>query len=452
MKKNMVALFLGALSVVSLGESRTAYIMVDSGLSLDSVKVTGIVKESSSSEKQFTQSGILNASADEKITINVAEATEYQSYGGTKYIKLAIDGVEGTDDVKFVLGYPIEGRDIPTYMIIASEDIKTATVDGGSIEDLFNTETRSLEDLVDAGDYTYDTFPGRELSQDTRISGVVVGEQPMEESEQPSNIVDLYSKNGELDDAINKVNGGAAINPTNSNQNSEFELWAIKTDENGDIIPTYDENGDPIYRVNQDGSYALDKDGNPMYEGERVLLFTSKESGDEAPLYGDLRSINNSTPQGELYPGGYSSPFEGHDHYVYDIDVRFKNANGETININNEAVDIGLGTGSDKYKWQFYNLEDVTLSFYGGNNFYFNMKGDAVGIVPPSGSNPDDIPLPVAEEFYAIDDEGGFKERSADITSKYESSEKFRSSNVKMKVMTESGSNEKNYEIEGIKE
>lgn len=452
--KKTALLFLG-VSLICMAESRTAYIMVDKDLDLSEVKVSGIIKESGSSEKKFTESGITSAGLGEKITITLDEATEYKAYGDTRYIKLEIDEVENTDGVKFVLGYPVSGKDIPTYVVIASQNIKDADINGDSLEELFQKETRDMENLVSAGDYDYDSFPGRELQKDTRISGVVIGEQPMDDSILPSNIVDLYSKEGgELDDTVNKVTGGAEINPNNSNTNSEFELWAVKTDVDGNVV--YKEPLVP--RLNQDGNEAKDENGNTVYEAERVLLYTSKDSGDENPLYFDLRSVvpvkkNDNYKDGDVPVETGSSLYMGdpsdedpYKHFVFDIDVRFKGSG--TININNKPVDVGLG---DK-KWQFYNVADVNLTFNGGNSFYFGLKGDEVGIVPPDGSNPGDIPLPLSEEFYAIEDSGDFKEGEAEIISTYENTTRRRKTNIIMKVMTETGSTERNYEIENIDE
>ncbi len=455
MRKKVFLIASMILSLASFGEERTAYILVPSSLALEDVKVTGIVKDGGDETnllKDVTAEGDTLLTLDElrdseEIGV-VVQNSSMSSYGDTKYVEVVVANIEGGDDVKFAMGYPLDGREIPTYTYIASSDVKdNSTIDGN-----FHDESIMTMDVIDATDFTYDTFPGYELTDDVRISGFVVGEEEMDSAALPSNIVDIYSKNGELEDAINKVIGGAAINPTNSDKNSEFELWAVKTDENGDVIPTYDENDQIIYRQNQDGSYALDKDGNKIPEGERVLLFTSKDSGEENPLYIDLRNIKSEDiGAGEqFYPSGsYPAPF---DNLVFDIDVRFKNANGETININNEDVPIGLGTGSDKYKWQFYNMEDVTLTFYGGNNIYFNFKGDSVGIIPPDGSDPSDIPLPVAEELYVIEDTGDLKEREAELISKYQGTERKRTTNVKMKVMTSTGSGEKNFEIETMEE
>ncbi len=442
------------LSLASFGEERTAYILVPSSLALEDIKVTGIVKDGTTETnilKEVTAEGeellTLDTLRDsEEIGVVVQDST-MPSYGDTKYVEVVVANIEGEDDVKFAMGYPLEGREIPTYTYIASSDVK----DNTTIDTNFHDESVMTMDVIDAADFTYDTFPGYELTDDVRISGFVVGEEEMDSAALPSNIVDLYSKNGELEDAINKVLGGAAINPTNSNQNSEFELWAVETDEYGNVIPTYDDNGEIIYRVNQDGSYALDADGNKIPEGNRVLLFTSMDSG-ENPIYIDLRSVNDGDIEAgeQFYPSNdYPAPY---DYLVFDIDVRFKNAQGETININNENVPIGLGSGADKYKWQFYNMEDVTLTFYGGNNIYFNFKGDSVGIIPPDGSDPSDIPLPVAEELYVIEDTGEFQEREAELISKYQGVVRKRTTNVKMKVLTESGSTEKNFEIETIEE
>ncbi len=455
------------LSLASFGEERTAYILVPSSLALEDIKVTGIVKDGT------TETNILKevtAEGEEVLTLDTLRDSEeigvvvqdsmMSSYGDTKYVEVVVANIEGGDDVKFVMGYPLEGKEIPTYTYIASSDVK----DNTTIDTNFHDESVMTMDVIDASDFTYDTFPGYELTDDVRISGFVVGEEEMDSAALPSNIVDIYSKNGELEDAINKVLGGAAINPTNSDKNSEFELWAVETDAEGNVIPTYlkDEGGEYIldssgnkqiiYRMNQDGSYALDADGNMIPEGNRVLLFTSKDSDGEGPEYIDLRNIKdeNIGAGEQFYPSDDYPPL--FENLVFDIDVRFKNAQGETININNEDVPIGLGSGADKYKWQFYNMEDVTLTFYGGNNIYFNFKGDSVGIIPPDGSDPSDIPLPVAEELYVIEDTGEFQEREAELISKYQGVVRKRTTNVKMKVMTSAGSGEKNFEIETIDE
>jgi len=474
------------LSILSLAETRTAYILVPGDLNPEEVKVSGVIKDGN---VLFTEAGAVDTG--EEVDVTVVESTTYPAYGDTKYIKMSVEGVEDTAEVKFMMGYEsgTEGG-IPRYTIISSSDIK----DNTEVQDAFyGTETTEGINGLEMMDFNiitsynnYDTFPGRELTgEDTVLSGFVVGDQVIDdENTEPSNIVDIYYKKDE-ESPYNVVDGGAGISPTASDQNSEFELWAIKVygpgDDEGKPVLALDSNGNKIQRTDGAGNllYALGSDGNeikddagnsvPLWEPERVLIYTSKDTDEDIILGGDLRTINfdegqvfptdtldtaittfQSATEGDLNTGTrYDSDWEGFPHYKFDVRVRFKNANGEELDINGEPVDLGSGSGQDRYQWQFYELDGVELYFNGGQKFTFGMDGTHVIIIPGDGI---EVPTPVEQKIYVMEDSGKLMEGDATITSKYEDTVKYRTSNVKMKVMTESGITEKNYEIENIKE
>lgn len=415
MRRKIVALFLGALGIIAMAETRTAYILVPNTLDTSEVKVTGIIKESPSSEIYFSEIGVDDP--DTEIAVVVGDSSEYSAYTGTKYIKMSIDGIESTDEVKFILGYPVDNGGIPTYTIVSSSEIK----DSEQMQENFEDEAISGLDMIDMSNMgshsNYDDFPGKELSEDITISGFVVGNSERDESIDPSNIVDIYYKTGDIGDPVNIVNGGAPINPTGSPKNNEFQLWAIKTDEDGEIVYEI-VNGEEV----------------PV----RTLLYSNK--GDETPLFGDFSDKNYT--KGQLYPSDdLEDPYEN---FVFDVVVRFQGG-GNSLNINGEDVTFSEAG----FKWEFYNIDDVALSYGGsGNQFYFGFEGDSIIIVPEDPNV--DVPPPVSEELYVIENAAVSTEDDTVMTSKYQGAVKTRTSSIKMRVL--SGASEKSYEIEHIDE
>lgn len=464
------------LSALALSETRTAYILVPSNLNPADVKVSLI----NDSNETFTEV------SDE---VTVVATSDYPTYDNTQYIKMTLDGVADSEEVKFMMGYESgEENGIPRYTIISSSDIK----DNAEIQDAFygseDAEGINGLQMLDFSEITsyneYETFPGKELtSEDVVLSGFVVGDQVIsDDNTEPSNIVDIYYKQDE-DSPYNVVDGGAGISPTASDQNSEFELWAIKVygpdagddegkpvlalDSNGEKIQRTDGAGNLLYALGSNGNEILDTSGNPipLWEPERVLIYTSKDTEEDIILGGDLRTIDFD--EGQVFPSEdldtaittsqsanegdpttgerYDSDWEGFPYYKFDVRVRFKNANGEELDINGEPVDLGSGSGPDKYQWQFYELDGVELYFNGGQKFTFGMDGTHVIIIPGDGV---DVPTPVEQKIYVMEDTGKFMEGDATMTSKYEDTVKYRTSNIKMKVMKKSG--EEHYEIENI--
>ncbi len=415
MKRLSVLIFVFVMPILSFSDTLTAYILVPSYVNTTDIEVVGIAK---SNEEKFEETGSIELS-DPTINVTLTDVSStYESYGETKYIEFKVDNGNNGElgSVKFMLGYVDTSGAIDSYTIISSSDMK----DNSTIESNVNDNNIEGLDIIDisnlSGYDTYDTFPGMELEDDMRITGFTVGDIEMDTSTLPSNIVDIYYKDGDIGDAVNVVSGGAPINPNASDSNNRFRLYAVKTDSDGNI--QYDETGDSI----------------------RTLLYANKtKNTDEQPIYGDISDAS----KGQLYPDDDLTP--PYDYYRFDVIVRFKGGN-ETLDINGEIVRLSeVG-----FTWEFQNMEEVNLIKSGNNSYYFGFEGDEIIIIP---EDPDaEVPPPVGEEIIVIEDSGEFQEGQVDITSKYKESNKVRTTKVKMKVLTESGTTEKNYEIEGIDE
>ncbi|GLI57675.1 hypothetical protein PM10SUCC1_31890 [Propionigenium maris DSM 9537] len=461
------------LSALAFAETRTAYILVPHNLNPEDVKVSGII----SGGDTFTQDNT-------GVTVTDTDPSDYTAYGDTtKYLKLAVGGEDADDvkltsgdEVKFMLGYESgEEAGLTRYTIIASPDIEDYH---DEIQAGVSAETEYMNglEIMEFGNITgydnYETFPGRELTSDPTIySGFVVGDQKMDETGEPSNIVDIYYAKGDPgDNPINVVDGGASLNP-GTGQDNEFQLWSLRVESKV---------------LNDDGTYTytylktVGEETIPTEtreEADRVLLYSNHTSAtDETPLYSDFSEFSPSESpiegvfysEGESYVAsdGISYPYGYYDNFVFDVSVRFQgdkvpmlDENGEivydkngkmvmvspSVIINGEDV---LDGGGKQFYWSFNNTSDVTLEYLGGQ-ILFNFKGDSIIVVPEDGQ---DVPEPIAQKIYVMDDGGKFMEGDATITSKYEGTVKYRTSNIKMKVMTGSSTTEKNYEIESIEE
>lgn len=450
------------LSVLAFADTRSALVLVPNDLNAEDVKVLGIIK-SGNDESQIYYKQKLD-SLGEAVTdidgnivieksgnVTLAESDKYIAYGSTKYLEMSLGGLEPTDDVKFMLGYESGEEDgVPRYTIISSSDIKNNT----DIQDAFEDSEDPIVglDMLDFGRINsydnYDTFPGKELTKEESLySGFVVGDKVMEDTSDPSNIVDIYYAQGDPEDAINVVDGGASINPTVANQNNTFEVWVVKTDADGNIL--YE---------------TVDGEEVPI----RVLIYSN--TGEEDTLYSDFREDKKEGiefEEGQWFPSDdLVPPFgEDHEYFVFDISVRFQNdpipavdADGNfiydekgkqvmvapSLYVNGEDV---LTAGN--YRWTFENVSELTLDYLGKNEFIFNLGGQHVIIIPDDGQY---VPPAIAQKVYVMEDDGKLIEGEMGITSTYENTVKTRKSNIIMKVMTESGTTEKNYEIENIEE
>jgi len=449
------------LSVLSLAEERTVNILVPGDLAVEDVKVIGIVKDGSAesqiyyrqqldSDGEVVLDGDGNVVIEKSSGVNVTDSTKYTAYGDTKYIELTLSDLGETEEVKYMIGYESGDEDgLTRYTIISSPDIKGDQDIHDEFESSDPLQGLEVMDFVmsSSSHNTYDSFPGKELTeQESILSGFVVGDAMIEDTTDPSNIVDIYYAPGDPEDAINVVDGGASINPTVANQNNTFEVWAVKTDEDGNIL--YE---------------TVDGEVVPV----KVLLYSN--TGKDDPLYSDFREDKKDGvefEEGTWFPSDdLNPPFGDYEHFVFDISVRFQNDPIPAVDADGNFIydDKGklvmvepslLVNGVDvmtagNYRWTFENVSELTLDYLGKNEFIFNLGGEHVIIKPEDGQY---VPPAIAQKIYVMDDEGKFLEEEATVVSQYEDTVKYRTSNVKMKVMTEAGTTERNYEITGIKE
>jgi len=477
------------LSALAYAETRTAYVLVPGDLEVEDVKVTGIIKIGNTESQiyyrqQLDNDGnviyekVLDEEGKEtgiekpaivKQGVEIKETDDYPEYGDTKYIEMSADGLEGSDEVKFMLGYESgEEGGLTRYTIIASPDIGDYHDEiqaGVTAETDYMKGLEIMEFGNIAGYDNYETFPGRELISDATIySGFVVGDQKMDETGEPSNIVDIYyAKADPGEKPINVVDGGASLNP-GTGQDNEFQLWSLRVVSN---VP--DEDGKYTY-LTETGEETKNSE-----EAEKVLLYSNHTSAtDETPLYSDFSEFSPSEKptegvfysEGESYEAsdGKSYPYGIYENFVFDVSVRFQgdkvpkldekgnivyDKNNKMVMVSPSVIINGedvLDGGGKQFYWSFNGTSDVTLEYLGGQ-ILFNFEGENIVIIPEDGQ---DVPEPIAQKIYVMEDAGKFMEGNATMTSKYEDTTKYRTSNIKMRVMKKSESNDKNYEIENI--
>lgn len=388
MKKIILFLILASLSNAA---ERRVYLTVPNTLSTGDLNITGI-------HQYEDDSGYLQSEVIQKAGNTVSEGVpievEDHDYGGElKTLEIILEGydednpegIKEEDNVKVSFSYKLPDSD--SYAYITTADAK----DDPIIQNKFDT-TQSLENLIDASDFTYDTFPGYVIEDTKKLSGVVVGREEVSLSTEPSNIMDKFEIPFDPEDEVNDVNSvsGLSINPNNSKDNNEFELY----DENGQLI------------------YIMKKDIGVSYDPEPVIL--------------------NELDKNEILPIVYQG-------YADKMVIRFKGQGKITIN----GVEIDVSDGDRR--WVFTNLEDITIGYDGtGNNFTFEFSGSKVGITPPPGV----VIPPVPKAAFVTGTPLAKTNFQAGMTTEAQNTSRERISDIKINILNKSES----FQVDGIAE
>lgn len=178
----------------------------------------------------------------------------------------------------------------------------------------------------------------------------------------------------EMVKTMNNDFGGRQLFAGTSNNKEPFTVKYFETDSEGNDImePVVDEDGNPVYETNEDGTQVLDEDGNPVQKQQpKEISFEERVHGrSRAEVYFNDRPINEFTD---------SSKFNGAGGIYIDVGLGVRYNDDGSI-VPSTALDISLngakltGCGTDDDN---DSLNIIQLTFDAAKAVYNNDRSSA---------------------------------------------------------------------------